>query len=210
MTTSMLPRLLVLTDRASAAKQSRTLAETVREAVAGGARAFLLREKDLPRIERRRLLDAIREVLEPVGGRLGVASDATLAVESGVDWVHLAQTDRHPDVTLALTVGRSCHDPTEAARAASEGCHYMTVSPVALTASKPRYGPALGEAGLRAACRSAGAVPAWALGGVTPGNAPAWLAAGAHGVAVMGAVMGAEDPAATTTALLASLVEAAA
>ena len=209
MTTSVLPRLLVLTDRASAAKRSRTLPETVREAVAGGARALLLREKDLPRVDRRRLLEAVRGVLEPVGGRVGVASDVELAVESGVDWVHLAQIDPRPDDGAPLTIGRSCHDATQAARAVREGCHYVTVSPVAVTASKPGYGPALGAAGLAAACRSAGAVPVWALGGVIVGDAPSWLAAGAHGVAVMGGIMGAEDPAAMTAAFLVSLEGAA-
>jgi thiamine-phosphate diphosphorylase len=205
----MLPRLIVLTDRAGAAEWSRTLTETVREAVAGGARGLVLREKDLPRIERRRLLDAVREVLEPVGGRVGVASDVELATESGVDWVHLAQTDRLPDADSPLTLGRSCHDPVEVTRAVSEGCDYLTISPIALTASKPGYGPALGAAGLREACRSAGAVPVWALGGVTPDDVPAWLAAGAHGVAVMGAIMRAADPAAMTAAFLASLETAA-
>ena len=208
-TRSMLPRLVVLTDRVSAGTRSRTLTETVREAIAGGARAIVVREKDLARMERRRLLEALRELLEPVGGRVGVASDVELALESGVDWVHLAQIDRRPDMGLALTIGRSCHGTAQAAQAVREDCHYVTVSPVALTVSKPGYGPALEHQGLAAACRSAGVTPAWALGGVTPENAFSWLEAGAFGVAVMGSVMGAPDPAAVTAAFLASLEGAA-
>ncbi|MDQ4008521.1 MAG: thiamine phosphate synthase [Actinomycetota bacterium] len=51
--------------------------------------------------------------------------------------------------------------------------------------------------------REAGALPAvYALGGVTPGNAAQWLDAGAEGVAVMGAVMRADDPAAVVADLL--------
>ena len=69
-------------------------------------------------------------------------------------------------------------------------------SPVFLTASKPGYGPALGLDGL---ARIIAQVPGdiVALGGITPENAAACLAAGARGIAVMGEVMRAADPQAT-------------
>lgn len=66
----------------------------------------------------------------------------------------------------------------------------MFVSPFAATASKPGYGPALGPAGLAALVP--GGPPAYALGGVRPDDVRACLAAGAHGVAVMGPLM--RDP----------------
>jgi thiamine-phosphate pyrophosphorylase len=46
------------------------------------------------------------------------------------------------------------------------------------------------------------AIPVYALGGIAPGNAAAARAAGAYGVAVMGAVMRAPDPAGVVAALL--------
>lgn len=200
-----LPRLVLLTDRVAAGIRSRGLTETVREAVTGGARAVLLREKDLPRVERRRLLDTIQELLGPVGGIVGVASDVTLAMQAGIGWVHLAQLDPVVDRDLGLTVGRSCHDTTETVRAAGEGCAYVTVSPVGMTSSKPGYGPALGVEGLAAAVRAAGSAAVFALGGVTPDNTAEWLVAGAFGIAVMGSVMGASDPAAVTASFLTAL-----
>ena len=44
-------------------------------------------------------------------------------------------------------------------------------------------------------------LPVWALGGVDPTTAAACMAAGAHGVAVMGAVMRAPDPGAVVAEL---------
>ena len=189
-----LARLLVLTDRLAC---RRPLLDVLAAAVDGGARAVVLREKDLPAGERKGLAAAARALLDPVGGVLVVAGGAL-----GGDAVHLAAAEAVPSPRPAL-LGRSCHDAAEVARAAAQGCDWVTVSPVWQTASKPGYGPALGLAGL--AELVAGGPPAYALGGVTPGRAQACRAAGAHGVAVMGAVMAAERPAEVVAALLDAL-----
>lgn len=182
---SPLPRLLVLTDRTQTA--SGTLASVVRAAVDGGARAVVLREKDLGPSER----DAIAARLRGHVGMLIVASDASIAG----DGVHLATTDPMPERRPGL-VGRSCHDAAEVARAAADGCDYATVSPVFVSASKPGHGPQLGIQGLRALAAGSD-LPIYALGGVTPERARACCDAGAHGVAVMGTIMRSRDPAAT-------------
>ena len=70
------------------------------------------------------------------------------------------------------------------------------------TASKPGYGPALGLDGLAAGCRAVPDLPVIALGGVTPGRARQCVDAGAAGVALMGAVMGAGDPGAVVRAVI--------
>jgi len=170
------PRLLVLTDRTQC---SGPLVEVIATAVRCGARAVVLREKDLPYAERLALAADLRAVLDPVDGLL------VLAGTRG-DAVHLAATDPMPDPRPRL-VGRSCHDAREVAAAAVEGCDYVTVSPVFPTTSKPGYGPALGTDGL--ARLVAAGPPAYALGGVLPERVAACRAAGAYGVAVMGPVM---------------------
>jgi thiamine-phosphate diphosphorylase len=179
----ILPRLLVLTDRTQCAGP---LVETVATAVDCGARAVVLREKDLPEDDRRRLGDELRAVLAPVGGLL---VHGGLAGSAGSEAVHLSGPDPFP-VDRPRLVGRSCHSAGELARAAGEGCDLVTVSPVFATASKPGYGPALGLDGL--ARLLPGAPRAYALGGIAPADVPGCLAAGAYGVAVMGAVM--RDP----------------
>ena len=96
-----------------------------------------------------------------------------------------------------------CHSTDEVRSAADS--RFVTISPVAPTPSKPGYGPALGADGVRTAVDAAGQMPVFALGGVTPANAGEFLAAGAHGVAVMGPVLRAEDPARVVADYLAVL-----
>ena len=179
-----LPRLLVVTDRVQAAGP---LAGVVADAVAAGARAVLLRDRDLPDDERAALAADLRAVLDPVGGLLvtagSVAGTAHPAVHPAV---HLAAAEPFPDPRPAL-VGRSCHSAAELVQARAEGCDWAFLSPVFPTASKPGYGPALGVEGF-ARLRPPGP-PVYALGGVLPEHVPDLLAAGAHGIAVMGPVM---------------------
>ncbi|SDM86459.1 thiamine-phosphate pyrophosphorylase [Geodermatophilus siccatus] len=178
-----LPRLLVVTDRTQAAGP---LADVVAEAVAAGARAVLLRDRDLPDAERAALAAGLRTVLDRVGGLLVTAGPVA---GPGHPAVHLAAAEPFPDPRPAL-VGRSCHSAAELAQARTEGCDWAFLSPVFPTPSKPGYGPALGADGF-ARLRPQGP-PAYALGGVLPEHVPELLAAGAAGVAVMGPVM--RDP----------------
>ena len=191
------PRVLVLTDRRQA---GRGLREVVEGAVEGGARLVVLREKDLARDERMALAEALRAVLAPAGGRLIVAGPDPL----GGDAVHLASADPYTETGL---VGRSCHNEEDLTRLSTED--YVTLSPVFPSPSKPGYGPPLGLAPLATLCART-PVKVFALGGVTTADqAAACVAAGAHGVAVMGAVMRARDPAATVAALLSATLSAA-
>jgi thiamine-phosphate diphosphorylase len=193
-----LPPLLVLTDETLTA--GRPLLEVLARAIVGGARAVLLREKHRPRAERRELAAAVADLLRPVDGILLVASDPAIPAAG----LHLAAADPLPEPAPAL-LGRSCHSRGEVRAAAAEGCRYVTLSPVFATASKPGYGPALGPAAL-----GGHPLPVWALGGVDAGNAGACLRAGAAGVAVMGAVMRARDPAAEVSRLNAAVAAAGA
>lgn len=172
-----LPRLLVLTDRSLC---TGPLRDTVATAVRCGARAVVLREKDLSAAERARLAAELAAVLEPVGGVLVLAGPLG-------DAVHLSAKDTLPVPRPSFVVGRSCHSSDEVVRARGEGCDYVTVSPVFTTPSKPGYGPALGIE--RLALLVALAPPVYALGGVHPPDVLACLEAGACGVAVMGPVM---------------------
>ncbi|GIF63458.1 thiamine-phosphate synthase [Asanoa ishikariensis] len=176
-----LPRLLVLTDRTQCAGP---LPRAVEAAVEAGARAVVLREKDLPGNARAALAAELAGILAPVRGTLIVAGRA------GGGAVHLAARDAFPGRPRPALVGRSCHDLAEVAAAAAEGCDYVTVSPVYPSASKPGYGPPLGPAGLATLARATPAV--YALGGVGPEHVADCRAAGAYGVAVMGGVM--RDP----------------
>jgi thiamine-phosphate pyrophosphorylase len=84
--------------------------------------------------------------------------------------------------------------------AAAEGAAYATLSPYAATPSKPGYGPPLPTTAF-----AGHPIPVFALGGITPANVAEARAAGAYGVAVMGAVMRADEPAAVVRSLLEAL-----
>jgi thiamine-phosphate pyrophosphorylase len=203
--------VLVVTDRALARAAGRDLVEVMAAALDGGARAVLLRDRDLPPAERRRLAEELRSATAAVGAALHVAGDAALARAVGADGVHLAAAEPWPEAAAreGLVAGRSCHTPSELAAALAEGADRATYSPVFATASKPGYGPALGLDGLAAGCRAVPGLAVLALGGVDPATAGACVEAGAAGVAVMGGIMRAADPAAAVRALLRAVAGAA-
>ncbi|MFA9429962.1 thiamine phosphate synthase [Egicoccus sp. AB-alg2] len=199
------PRLLVLSDRGQAAAAGSDLVGHARAVGEAGADALVLREKDLPRAERRRLAEAVASALAGTATRLLVAGDPELATAVGAAGVHLAANQPAPSDMPGRLVLRSCHDAGEVARTRRAPVDAAVVSPVAVTTSKPGYGPALGRDGLRDLVEVADGLPVLALGGVTPDDVAAWCHAGAHGVAVMGAVMRAPDPAAVVRRLRAAL-----
>ena len=211
--TPVLPRLLVLTDRRSVPAGG-TLLGTIRAAVEAGARAVVVRERDLPSAQRAVLADACDRLMDVVGGVCMVADpDPRSAAGTPSGGLHLRAASRLPAVRPDL-LGRSAHSLDEVVRAAADGLDYVTVSPVAPSPSKPGYGPALGADGLQtllagAARESSGPLPhTFALGGVDPHTCGSFLAAGAYGVAVIGAVMRAERPAAVVSDLLSALQSA--
>lgn len=176
--------LVVLTDRSSC---QIPLLAVVEEAIGAGARAILLREKDLPRRQRAAIGRSLQEILSGVGGVLLVASDVDLAREIGAQGVHLAARDPRDFDRQGLIIGVSCHDAGEVARAHAWGADYAFLSPIFETPSKPGYGPALGAMAL-----GGHPLPVYALGGITAGRAAECLLGGASGLAVMGQAM--RDP----------------
>jgi thiamine-phosphate pyrophosphorylase len=212
-----LPRLIVLTDRRMASEAGHDVVDVMSAAVGAGAPAVLLREKDLPRRQRHGLAVRLRRITADAGAALVVAGDVALAREVGADGVHLAAADPWPDGggAAGLSVGRSCHTIGELTAAARRTiADYATFSPVFATTSKPGYGPALGIDGLAAGCEAVAhtrsGLAVYALGGLGPGLARACRAAGADGVAVMGAVMRADHPGAVVRSLVDELVAASA
>ncbi|HEX5945545.1 MAG TPA: thiamine phosphate synthase [Acidimicrobiales bacterium] len=194
--------MIVLTDRHAAEGPGGGLEAVVAAALDAGAGAVVLREKDLPAGRRHRLAEGLRSATAVRRAELWVAGDVALAAAIGADGVHLAADQPCPAPTPGLRVGRSCHTLAELTGARDEGVDRVTYSPVYVSASKPGYGPALGPEGLATGCKAVAGLPVIALGGVEPGNAGACLSAGAAGVALMGAVMRADDPAAVVRSVI--------
>jgi len=165
-----------------------------------------LRERDLPARALLALAERLRDVTARAGARLLVNDRLDVAITAGADGVHLAGGSVSVAEARALLpagalVGVSVHAADELA-----GCDadYAVFGPVYATPSKAAYGPPQGLARLAAAV-AASPVPVLAVGGVDLAGVAACRAAGAHGVAVIRALVAADDPGAATRALLAAL-----
>ena len=199
------PPLLVITDRRQAALP---LAEIVAAALAGGCRWISLREKDLPRGEQVAWAEKLLLLAHRFGACFTIHGD--IAAAACLDGVHLpeggdarATRDR---LGAEKLIGLSVHTPRQAA-ADTAALDYLVAGPVYESVSKPGYGPAVGSKGLGEFVRAT-PLPVIAIGGIDATNIAAVMQAGAAGVAVMGGVMRASDPAQTVRELLAALKQA--
>jgi thiamine-phosphate pyrophosphorylase len=150
-----------------------------------------LREKDLRAAELGGLVEEMAAAIRDTGARAKLllnagAPDAwEVSRMAGVDGLHL------PGRWMAEQVGRArfrgivsvgCHSLGEVAVARTAGADMALLSPVFPTESHPKARP-LGLEALGAACKTAGTMPVFALGGVNAANAALCIEAGAAGVA---------------------------
>ncbi len=180
--------LLLLTDR-SQLRLGRGLLRTVTECVDAGLGAVVVRELDLEPRQRHALVASLAALP-------GLTVISSRIVDPAAHATHLAAGQE----AVPGRHGRSCHSRADVVRAAATGASWATLSPFAATASKPGYGPILPTSAHRDP-----PLPTYALGGVTAANAVAAIEAGATGVAVMGGVMRAAEPARVVAELLAAL-----
>ncbi|MCC6766784.1 MAG: thiamine phosphate synthase [Deltaproteobacteria bacterium] len=183
--------------------------ETIAAALAAGADALQLRDRRAGGGALLVAARALRALTRAHGAALVVNDRADVALAAAADGIHLPAAAFPIAAARRLLgpepwVGRSTHTPEEAARAAADGADYVVLGPVFATPSKEAYGPPLGLEALatgvgRAAC------PVIAIGGITSSNAADVRRAGAHGLAVIRAVLDAPDPAAETRALAAAM-----
>ena len=188
-------KLYVITD--FDAIGGRSIESVVRMAVEGGVDAIQLRHKkasdeELVLLARKLLqLTRIKKIPLIVNDRVKVAKLA------GADGVHLGQEDGSFSEARAVLgenviIGRSTHSPSQALAAEREGFDYIGVGPVFKTPTKPAYAPVgLGLVGFVSRKIS---IPFVAIGGINAANAEEVRRAGAKAIAVVRAIMGAQDP----------------
>jgi thiamine-phosphate pyrophosphorylase len=188
--------LYLVTDEALA--RGRSLERIVEEAIAGGVTAVQLREKTagtaalVARGERLRAITAAASVALIVNDRV----DLALAIDA--DGAHVGQRDlpasRAREVlgderVLGVTVG----NVTEARAARQAGADYLGSTAVFATRTKADAGEPIGIARLAALVRASG-LPVVAIGGIDAHNARAVLETGVAGIAVVSAIVAADDP----------------
>lgn len=183
--------------------------QDIAAALAGGVTMVQLRAKHLPD---RTCLALAREIGECCRARAVpflVNDRVDVALAAGVDGVHLGVDDLPlVDARRLLGpnafIGFSPETDDQAATARGFGASYLGVGPVFATASKSDAGAPIGPAavGRRAALSG---LPTIGIGGITATNAAEVIAAGAAGVAVVGAILRSNDPAAAAQQLRAAV-----
>lgn len=199
-------RLMVITDRRLSAPRS--VREVVEAALAGGARAIQLRDKQA---SARELFAQATELLPLVhghGGILIVNDRLDVALAAAADGVHLGPDDIPVASARRVSpsgfiIGASTDDPGRARQLEADGASYIGCGAVFGTSTKDVGGERIGVGQLAAVARAV-SVPVVAIGGITTQNAAELAGSGATGVAVVGAVSAAPDPRAAVRALLAS------
>ena len=177
----------------------RDLVEVVVEAVRGGVTIVQLREKEADTRRFVGLGRRMKAALVPYGVPLIINDRVDVALACGADGVHLGMSDMAvadarrllgPDAVIGLSV--ESLGQLEAWKDNGD-VDYFGVSPVFSTPTKTDTAPPFGLEGLRRAAAMTSR-PLVAIGGINVGNAAEVVAAGADGLAVVSAVMGAENP----------------
>jgi thiamine-phosphate pyrophosphorylase len=179
------------------------LADFLEAAVRGGVDLVQLREKSLPDGRLLHALAEAREITRGLGVPLIVNDRPDLAVLVGADAVHVGQDDLPVGAAagFGLPVGISTHRPEDLA--AVGGVAYAGVGPVYATPTKEGRSPA-GLEYVRHAVEHA-TVPWFAIGGIDRTTVEDVVAAGARRIAVVRALVDADDPEAAARELLGAL-----
>jgi thiamine-phosphate pyrophosphorylase len=184
------------------------LLSIVESALQGGLQMVQYREKAGDDCDRIVIAQQLRELCRRYNALFLVNDRVDLAIAVDADGVHLGQQDLPIAIARNLLgshriIGRSTTNPEEMTKALEEGADYIGVGPVYATPTKPDKAAA-GLDYVRYAAENS-SVPFFAIGGIDTHNLDEVMAAGGDRVAVVRALMKAENPAAMSHHLLARL-----
>ena len=203
----MIGRLHVLTD----ARAGRDAVGVAARAVEAGAPVIQLRVKGGTDRELYDLGTRLMAVCSKHGATCIVNDRVDIALAIGAHGTHLGAEDLSVAAVRRVAgpahlIGGTAREPVSAARLVAEGADYLGAGPAYQTSTKDGLPTPLGPEGVGLVARAV-AVPVIAIGGITAERVPGLMAAGVHGVAVVGAVSDAADPGIATKSLLAALGE---
>jgi len=200
----------LVTDRGLS--RGRSTIEILRCAVRGGVTCVQLREKDCPVREFIEQANSIKDFLRLHDIPLIINDRVDVAQAVRADGVHLGQSDMPLHVARdiikdSMIIGISAESLEDAIAAEKGGADYIGVSPIYATPTKTDTAPALGLEGLQA-IRQAVQIPLVGIGGLSKDNAAEVIKHGADGVAVVSAIVSADDPELATKELLEVVTQA--
>jgi len=186
-----------------------SIRELARQALAGGADAIQVREKDIEDDVILAMAAELRELTDETNRLLIVNDRADIAAIVGADGLHLGQRDVPIAEARRLLrpgaiIGRSCHTMGQAKAAINEGADYISIGPIFETSTKDS-GPPVGPELLTQVAKEVN-MPIVAIGGIRADNVARLVEAGAKCVAVSSAVCSAADPQAAAEAIKKQLI----
>jgi thiamine-phosphate pyrophosphorylase len=198
-------RLCLVTDRGLA--RGRSVIDLARAAARGGATMVQLREKAATTRAFVEAARALKAALAPLGVPLIVNDRLDIALAVDADGLHVGQSDMPVAEARRLmgpdkVVGLSIEAIEQATRPDAEAADYLGVGPIYAQQTKRDAAVPLGLDGL-ARIRGLTRKPIVAIGGLTPENSAPALAAGADGLAVVSAIVAADDPEAAARGFMA-------
>lgn len=179
------------------------------EALGAGARWLQVRTKDATDRDRLAFARALVASVATHHATCVIDDRVDIALAAGAHGVHVGADDLPVGVARSLLpsdaiVGATCRNAEDARRAVDAGATYLGVGPVFETTTKVGLPDPIGLSGLRAVATAVD-VPVIAISGITAARVPMVLEAGAHGVAVVGAIFSAAEVGAAVAAFLEAL-----
>lgn len=170
--------------------------EVCRQAIDGGAKVIQFRDKKRGKGEILTRAGEMKEVCAQFGVLFILNDYLDIAIAADADGLHLGPGDLPISTARQLLpidriLGRSTTTLEEALRAEADGADYVAVGSIYPTASKAGA-IVVGLERLRQ-IRAAISIPIVAIGGINEKNAAEMIQAGADSLAVISAVLGADD-----------------
>lgn len=196
--------LYLVTDRTQT--QGRDLLWVLERALEGGVKAVQVRDKDLSGKELFRLTDKTRELCDRYQAQLFVNDRVDVALAVDAAGVQLGKTSIPIEAARKMLgprklIGYSAHSLEEAQVAQRRGTDFVLFGPVYFTASKAQYGRPQGLEAVKKIVEKV-ALPVYAIGGIKPDSIIDVRRTGAKGVALISAIIGANDPKGAAAAMM--------
>ncbi|KAL2213424.1 Hydroxyethylthiazole kinase [Sarocladium strictum] len=216
----------LVTDSTPAILGEKDLVDVVRQALRGGVTCVQYREKlsDDNRAAATEKARKLHAVTKGAGVPLLINDHVDIAVEIGCEGVHIGQDDMGYEQARKLLgpnkiIGVTASSKEEALKACQMGADYLGIGTVYATQTKKDTKSIIGTSGVRdilseMVAAGYGHVPTVCIGGVNASNTAAVLAEAASpeksldGVAVVSAIVAADDPAAVSRDLSGQVVVA--
>lgn len=192
-----------------------SIAEEVQMAIEGGCRWIQLRMKDASDEEVRNVALEIIPMCQETDTFLIIDDRVELVNELRVSGVHLGKEDMDPMQAREILgphaiIGVTANTVADIIKFKGKDVDYVGLGPFRFTTTKKNLAPEIGLEGyteIVKEVRAAGVeLPIVAIGGITEDDVKPLMATGVNGIAMSGAIIGADDPMLYTSSVMEKLL----